>query len=127
MKKHILLLLVILATAISSLAQSRQRISSQTKKDIVEQLVLAEEIRAECVQEAGGAEKVVKIFPVDLNRDGKPEFSVEGADSCAYGARFPDKWIFRETDTGYELLLSAGPVEGVASQGLRLRPLSCPT
>jgi len=105
-KQRMLLLVVIALSATTGVAQSRQRVSAQKEKEIVQQLIRDREITAKCVQEAGGAQKTVYVNSVDLNRDGKPEFIVDLHTSCGAGNGY--KWIYRRTTTGYEQLLSAG-------------------
>lgn len=108
-----LLFLIVLCVAVNVSAQTG-KVSAATQKAIVQQLVSDRGITADCVREAGGASKVVSIKPLDLNRDGKPEFIVSGESGCAFGANSPYGWVYRKTANGYEVLLDAGPNIGIS-------------
>lgn len=90
------------------------KVDAVTHKAIVESLISKGELTEDCVRDRGGEGEVVGIDPVDLNRDGKPEFFVYGQGGCACAARRCYAWVYRKTATGFEMLLSAGPVEEIS-------------
>jgi hypothetical protein len=108
-----LLFLIVPSFAVNISAQMG-KVSAATQNAIVQQLVGDRGITADCVREAGGASKVVSIKPLDLNRDGKPEFIVYGESGCAFGANSPYGWVYRKSANGYEMLLDAGPNQEIS-------------
>lgn len=90
----------------TSRREPHERVSAEVREQIVQQLTRNGDLTAECLRDADGPTKVINIRAVDLNRDGKPEFIVKLLLSCGAGDGYA--WIFRNTSTGLELLLSAG-------------------
>jgi len=106
--------LLFLLTPLFAANATAQKVSAVTQKAIVQQLVSDRGIDADCVREAGGASKVVSIVPIDLNRDGKPEFIVSGESGCASGASSPYGWVYSKSGNDYKMLLDAGPNQGIS-------------
>lgn len=111
-KKLTLSVTLILLAAIDATSQSPRRISAKVQLEIVQQMVRDSEIKSSCVQEEGGASKVVDLTSVDLNRDGKPEYEVYGRGCACNGMRRCDQWIYRQTANGFELMLGPSQVDG---------------
>jgi hypothetical protein len=86
---------------------------SQTKREVRSQLfkqVLANSPdQRECVEkEEGGtrtAEENMTVEEVDLNRDGVKEYQVEPSGPCFCGMVNCSIYVYRQTATGYELIL----------------------
>lgn len=94
-------------------AQTRKQASAKEQADVVQQLIRDQELTSNCVKEEGGSSEVVAVELVDLNSDRVSELLVSGQKGCACGGRFCFQWLYRKTTAGYEMLLSAGPVEEV--------------
>ena len=73
----------------------------------------------ECIQkEEGGvraAEEDTTVEEVDLNRDGVPEYEVGLTSTCACGMANCSIYLYRQSVTGYELIL-----DGASGRGLEL-------
>src|SRR6266852_463027 len=106
--RWILCFILILPGSQFAFSQSRGRISPKTKQDLVQQMLRHGEIDDACVREVGGAARF-SVSPIDLNRDGRPEFIVTGQGQCSCGARRCNEWLYRLTRNGYELIL--GPLQ----------------
>lgn len=106
--------LFFLLISLAAVDVAAQRVNAPTQKAIVQQLVRDRGISANCVREAGGASKVVSITPIDLNRDGRPEFIVNGESGCTFGANSPYGWVYSKNGNSYEMLFDAGPNQGIS-------------
>lgn len=91
--------------------QSRRRATPKVRQEIVQQMVRDGQLESSCVQ-AEGALKVVSVNPIDLNRDGKPEYEIYGQGCACNGMRRCNQWLYRQTAGGYELLLGPVQVDG---------------
>lgn len=85
-------------------AASRPKILAQVLKDHPSLL--------ECLEAEGQQRKEeylanVSIEAVDLNRDRQPEIFVEPSGGCDCGARNCPVWVYRQTPTGYSLILGS--------------------
>jgi hypothetical protein len=111
---RISLSLLFLTVPLFAVDVAAQKVSTATQKAIVKQLVNDGELTNDCVREAGGASEIVSIKSIDLNSDGKPEYFVEGNSGCAFGANSPYGWVYDKSGSGYKMLLSAGPNQGIS-------------
>jgi hypothetical protein len=74
----------------------------------------------ECFEEEGQARKDeylsnISIEAKDLNRDRQPEFFVEPSGGCDCGVRNCSLWVYRQTTTGYSLILETDGI-GLAAE-----------
>lgn len=111
-KLFVLCLTLALLCVVDVMPQSRRRITAKVRQEIVQQMVRDGQIESSCVEAEGGALKVVNINPVDLNRDGKPEYEIYGEGCACNGMRRCNQWLYRQTASGYELLLDPVQVDG---------------
>lgn len=98
---------------LSASERERNKITTRQRHEIIHQMVRDSAIEQDCANQDGKPDKVIQISPVDLNRDGKPEFLVEGNSGCACAMQRCHNWIYQKTDEGYELILDAGPIEWI--------------
>ncbi|MGA9995446.1 MAG: hypothetical protein WBP93_08535 [Pyrinomonadaceae bacterium] len=112
LKQFTLCLMLMLLCIMGVVSQSRRQITTKVQQDIVQQMVRDGQIQSTCVQEEGGESKVVDIGTVNLNRDGKPEYEIYGHGCACNGGRRCDQWLYRQTASGYELLLGPLQVDG---------------
>lgn len=112
MKQIALLAVLILLFTSDAFSQSQKKVSAAVQREIVQQMVADHAFTNDCVREAGGASEAVIIKAEDLNRDGKPEFFVEGK-NCGLGARRADGWIYRKTSSGYEQILYVNSIDNI--------------
>lgn len=92
-------------------------------RGILGQMATDGEIERACANQSGGAERLVGIKRVDLNRDGISEYKVIGQPGCAcIGARRCAQWVYQKTPTGYsQLLEGVQPDETIAVLSTRTR------
>lgn len=118
MKVRIYICCIVLVSFGSAFAQKREA-SKEVRSRLFKQ-VLADfgELR-ECIEkEEGGvsaAEENSTVEEVDLNRDGVPEYEVGLSSPCACGMVNCSIYIYRQSRTGYELIL-----DGTAGFGLEV-------
>lgn len=112
MKQLAACMTLVLVGVINVTPQSRRRIPARVQQEIVRQMVRDGQLQSSCVDAEGGASKVVNIRPVDLNRDGKPEYEIYGEGCACNGMRRCDQWLYRQAAGGYELLLGPEQSEG---------------
>jgi len=105
----------VLGLAIEARSQSKKEVRSKLLKQV---LADDPDVR-ECVEkEEGGtraAEENMTVEEVDLNRDGVSEYEVELSGPCACGMVNCTIYLYRQTASGYELIL-----EDAAGLGLEL-------
>lgn len=77
------------------------------QRQIVKQLIADHQLSDDCVQRAGGAEKVIRVETQDLNLDGKPEYLIRldygGQNECSPKMTV---WCYRQTPRGLIKLLA---------------------
>ena len=100
--------LVCVCLMLVSGAQKREA-SKEVRSKIFKQVMADIKDLRECVeQEEGGvrvAEERTTIEEVDLNRDGLPEYEVGLSSPCACGNVNCSIYLYRQSVTGYELIL----------------------
>jgi hypothetical protein len=109
---------VVLLTLFSAFGQNREA-SKEVRSKLFKQ-VLADfgELRECITREEGGvraAEEGTTVEEVDLNRDGVPEYQVGLSSPCACGMVNCSIYIYRQSRSGYELIL-----DGTAGLGLEV-------
>jgi WG repeat protein len=92
---------------------SPKLVSDEEQEKIVQQMINDKELTTECVEEGGGSKKAVRVELIDLNQDSTPELLISGKQGCTCGARRCYQWIYRKTENGCELILSAGPADSI--------------
>jgi hypothetical protein len=99
-------------------AQNREAPKDVRSKLFKQVLADFSELR-ECIEkEEGGAraaEEATTVEEVDLNRDGVPEYEVGLSSTCACGMVNCSIYLYRQSVTGYELIL-----DGASGLGLQL-------
>lgn len=118
----VLLLLILVVGATTARQRRSAKTSPNLKRELIQQMVSDGEVTNECIEKLGGAEKAIDLTPVDLNRDGRPDYLIEGtyaiidvdmsgagkneSADCVYGPQRPNGWIYLQTEKGYKLLFS---------------------
>jgi hypothetical protein len=92
-------------------------------KELILQMARDNDRVKSCLQEEGGnavtfAAKNLSAHLLDLNRDGKQEWLIEG-EGCFCGNRTCASWIYREVAGKYELLLEDGVPLDTFSNGYK--------
>lgn len=67
----------------------------------------------ECIDEAGGLEKIVDIQAVSLSNSDAKQYLLIGKHLCTYGARVPYHWIHENRDGKMRMLADFGAIDGV--------------
>ncbi len=101
--------------AIETRSQSKKEVRSKLFKQV---LVDDPDVRECAEKEEGGtraAEENMSVEEVDLNRDGVSEYEVELSGPCACGMVNCSIFLYRQTASGYELIL-----EDASGFGLKL-------
>jgi hypothetical protein len=123
LRSSVLLLSILLISLSSAMPQRRNvKTSPKLKQELIQQMVSDGEVTNECIEKLGGAEKAIDLTPVDLNRDGRPDYLIEGtyaiidvdmsgagkneSADCVYGPQRPNGWIYVQTEKGYKLVFS---------------------
>jgi hypothetical protein len=117
-QKTFALCLPILIMSLSGIAQHRE-VSKDVRGKLFKQ-VLADfgDVRECIAAEEGGAraaEENMTVEERDLNRDGVPEYEVSLSGACVCGAVNCSIYIYRQSITGYELIL-----DGASGLGIEL-------
>lgn len=81
---------------------STQAQTVSIKNQILNRIIQSGDITREEAKERGGANKILYIQSVDLNRDGKPEYLV--VCDCSLG---PTPFVFRKTARGVKVLFAS--------------------
>jgi len=123
LRASVLLLSILLISFSNAMPQHRNaKTSPKLKQELIQQMVSDGEVTNECIEKLGGAEKAIDLTPVDLNRDGRPDYLIEGtyaiidvdmsgagkneSADCVYGPQRPNGWIYLQTEKGYKLVFS---------------------
>jgi hypothetical protein len=77
--------------------------------------VTDEEIKQFLKEKNDGLAKYLTAYPVNLNRDGRPEIVVHGINEIC-GANNCYTWIFQKVGNGYRMLLDAGFIQQIEPQ-----------
>ena len=116
LSKSILLLLVILLSAVASLAQTRFHLDEPFKRPakIPDALVptlrdIAKDCLAERVNEGTDVKAWFSASKINISAD-RSSFILKSGKWCLNGVDNDWFWIFRKTAQGYRLLMSAGSV-----------------
>lgn len=113
-RRHIFSIVTFLFCATTEVAYSRG-VASEIKTKIVRQMLRDGQIHADCIKEEGPV-KIVDISMVELNKDGKPEFLVIGQGCACQGARRCLHWIYREKQSGFEMIFGPDPADNITIQ-----------
>jgi hypothetical protein len=103
--------MVILFIAAPNWVMAQKGKTAKLPKELVLQMARDDDRVKSVLREEGGLEFMAENFSVeliDLNRDGKPEWFIEGASAhfCSNTAGACSSWIYRETSKGkYESLI----------------------
>jgi len=76
-------------------------------KQIIEALVTENQSVQECIDQSGGVKKTFKAESVDISKDKSSEIMVRAIAPCVCGPMKCINRLYRQTESGYELLLKA--------------------
>jgi hypothetical protein len=105
--------------AVSQTHHEQRESKKEVRSKLFKQVLASDPDVRECIEkEEGGtrtAEENMSVEEVDLNRDGATEYQVELSGPCACGMVNCPIYLYRQSTTGYELIL-----ENAAGFGLEL-------
>jgi hypothetical protein len=105
--------------AVEARLQGHAEVPQEVRSRLFKQVLSEDSDVRECVaNEAGGAraaEQNMTVDEVDLNRDGVAEYEVQLSGPCACGMVNCSIYLYRQSLTGYELIL-----DGAAGLGIEL-------
>jgi hypothetical protein len=94
------------------LSQTQTAVAARVKKALIEQVLKDDSQLRDCLGKDGLSTKEqfvadLEIEPLDLNKDGQPEFLVQPSNPCSCGAQNCSIWVYQQAANGYRMILDA--------------------
>lgn len=114
-KEQSLKVLIILIFMVFSLpieaVTGNKKVSNDVIRDLVQKMTEDGFLNQDCINQAGGIDKVINVELIGLSKNGKPQFEISAGEeptSCTIGARSSYVWLYDKRDNNYMLILDAG-------------------